>query len=318
MASINRSTESFNGYQTGFLGRQVPLPALSEAQQEDLAQVEGTEDRIARYYNYSLQICASRRLPYYTAANIDGNCFVRADRVDRWRKDPRIDPGNQWGEELYRVRVKTFDKGHMTKREDVQWGATEKDAIRAADSTFYYTNAAPQHALLNRKIWASLENYILHVETTGNGLKVCVFTGPVLMRKDPFFVAKVRGESVQLSTLFWKVVVFPKKDGKLYRAGFLMSQANLLKQFRLVKEWVGKEAFTDQDRLFMEFAETDTYQVNIATIEKLTGLSLPAAIEPFHDDRKIRLILEEVDVKDRQKEALSLIDGEFRLQNILL
>ena len=72
--------KEYNGYQSNFLGRKVSLPKLSPAQQKDLAKVDGVKDKVAHYFNYSLQVCASRRLPYFTASNIDGACFVQAER----------------------------------------------------------------------------------------------------------------------------------------------------------------------------------------------------------------------------------------------
>ena len=202
------------GYMEDFLDTRQPVafPKLKAAQQKDLVPVDNTGDNILHYVNYSLQLSASRRFPYYTATNIDGKLFRKAPRKDKWRRDERIDKQSQWGPELYRAAMSDFDKGHMTKREDVQWGDSIAFASLAADSTFYYTNAVPQHAELNQRIWRSLEDYILHTETAENDLKICVFTGPVLSKLDPFFVTEVNGESIQLPTLFWKIVYFKKKS----------------------------------------------------------------------------------------------------------
>ena len=60
----------------------------------------------------------------------------------------------------------------MTRREDVQWGITDEAAQEAADSTFFYPNAVPQHKELNQRIWKRLENYILHTETRKKSLKL--------------------------------------------------------------------------------------------------------------------------------------------------
>ncbi len=192
----------------------------------------------------------------------------------------------------------------MTKREDVQWGDSIAFASLAADSTFYYTNAVPQHAELNQQIWRSLEDYILHTEAAEKDVKICVFTGPVLRQLDPFFVTEVNGESIQLPTLFWKIVYFKKKsDGKIHRVGFLMNQSTLLFENGIAEEAVLEAVPTDEDRLFMEFDQAETYQVNVGTIEKLTGLSFTDAEEPFKDKRKIPLILNEVDVRESLNES---------------
>lgn len=301
----------YQGFMEDFLDKQhlVHLPKLNKTQNEDLVDVPDTKDRTLHYVNYSLQLSQSRRFPYYTATNIDGKLFKKAPRKDRWRRDTRIPDNVQWGPELYRANMSDFDKGHMTKREDVQWGDSIAFASKAADSTFYYTNAVPQHALLNQQIWRSLEDYILHTEAKGNDLKICVLTGPVLRKADPFFVTPIKGERLQIPTLFWKVVLFKKeKEGTINRVGFLMSQATLLFENGIVEE-AAEEKVTegvDEDRLFLEFEEADTYQVNIATIEKLSGLSLPAGLEPFTDNRKIPLILKEVDVRESLNESADI------------
>jgi endonuclease G, mitochondrial len=290
----------YRGYSDKFIGsaKKVPLPKLQPAQQKDLAPIKGKKEKLADYINFSVALSASRRFPYFTASNVDGKLFRKIKRKDNWRIDERIDTQHQWGKELYSAAKSDFDRGHMTKREDVQWGPNDAIAISAADSTFFFTNSVPQHAKLNQKIWRLLEDYILHKETKESGLKVCVFTGPVLSKKDPLFVTKVKGEKVQIPTLFWKVVIFPKSDGKLYRAGFMMSQESLLHDNEIVESIrnLTLEALEDEDKLFLEFEAADTYQTNIANIEQLTGMKMPAAIDIYKDKRPVKLMLKEIDV----------------------
>lgn len=288
---------NFLGYDQQFLGKVVEMPALNDEQQADLAPVDGNADCIVDYINYSLQLSASRRFPYFTASNIDGILFKKAPRKDNWRKDERVSKSHQWGTELYSAKFSDFDKGHMTKREDVQWGDTISIAREAAASTFFYTNAVPQHAKLNQKIWRSLEDYILHTETKERGLKVNVFTGPVLGSKDPFFVTLINGEQIRIPLLFWKIIYYVKSDQKLYCAGFLMSQSSLLYNNEIVEEDTTETTMYEEE-LFMEFKEANTYQVNISTIARLTQLTFPDAIETYKSDKKIELILEEIDVEE--------------------
>tara|TARA_R110002020_G_scaffold97708_5_gene233172 strand:+ start:1692 stop:2303 length:612 start_codon:yes stop_codon:yes gene_type:complete len=203
----------------------------------------------------------------------------------------------------------------MTKREDVQWGATQGLAQKAAHSTFYYTNAVPQHKDLNQQIWKSLEDYVLHTETRPKSLKVCVFTGPVLTKGDPPFVTRINGETVLLPILFWKVIVFPKDDGKLYRVGFIMGQRKLLVEHGIVDQI---EAITADDELFMQFDDAATYQVNVPLIEKLTDLQLPMAIDTYKDERNIKLILEEVDIDPNAKRLSAEQTLGFTILNIVL
>ncbi|MBK8429509.1 MAG: DNA/RNA non-specific endonuclease [Lewinellaceae bacterium] len=78
---------------------------------------------------------------------------------DQWQLDPQ-DPWTAMGSSLYSAHKSDFDKGHMTKREDAQWGQSDEEARNGALSTFYYTNAVPQVARLNQQLWRGLEDYI--------------------------------------------------------------------------------------------------------------------------------------------------------------
>ncbi|MDQ3292462.1 MAG: DNA/RNA non-specific endonuclease [Bacteroidota bacterium] len=310
--------KDYAGYSETFIHPEipVPLPQLQADQQADLAPVDGTTNNLANYINYSLALSKTRGFPYFVAANIDGHLFKKVSRTDNWRKDSRIDYAHQWGEELYKARKSDFDKGHMTKREDVQWGKTVVEARAAADTTFYFTNAVPQHAELNQQIWAELENYILHTESVPNNLRISVFTGPVLRPTDPVFVTKVLGKEIQLPTLFWKVVVFTKDDQRLYRVGFLMGQEELLRKARIVKPEPVEIAARATD-LFLDFEDAQTYQVNIATIEQLTNLTLPPAKDVYQDTRPIKLVLEEVDVNARFAPA-AVAELGYRIPNLVI
>lgn len=306
------SEKLFQGYDEKFIPNQtVPLPKLNQEQSEDLVS-DNEGSKIIKYINYSLQQSAFYKFPFYTATNIDGIQFKKVPRKDNWRKDTRISKEFQFGKELYSAPKSDFDKGHMTKREDVQWGETIGIALNAADSTFYYTNAVPQHKDLNRDIWRSLEDYILHTETKQNELRVCVFTGPVLLSSNPYFVTPIDGKQIQIPALFWKVVVFQKEDGKLYRVGFMMSQNKLLQENHIIEE------LESDDQLFMQFKDADTYQVNISLIEELTGLEIPKAIDSYTDTRNTKLILKEIDIDpELENDSLEYQLG-FSIENLSL
>lgn len=289
-SKLLKSQKLFRGYDEKFMSEHtVPLPKLNQEQVCDLVfDIEG--NKVIKYINYSLQLSAFHRFPYYTASNIDGKAFKKVSRQGSWRKDPRISKLSQLGKELYGAPKSDFDRGHMTKREDVQWGDTAGIALNAAKSTFYYTNSVPQHRDLNQKIWKSLEDYILHTEAKQAELRICVFTGPVLSKSNPYFISHINGIQIQIPFLFWKLVIFQKEDGLLYRVGFIMSQYKLLQRNHIIEE------LESDDQLFMQFKDAATYQVNTSLIEELSGLELPEAIDPYTDKRKMKLVLREIDI----------------------
>ncbi|PIF45483.1 endonuclease G [Chryseobacterium sp. 52] len=304
----------FKGYQSQFIqGHEISLPELNADQIKDLSGGVNGSTTI-HYVNYSLQISKLHKFPFYTATNVDGEMFKKAPRKDYWRKDPRLSKDAQWGNELYTAANSQFDRGHMTKREDVQWGDTVAKALYAADSTFYFPNAVPQHKRLNRVIWRSLEDYILHTESKVNNLKVCVFTGPVLSDENPFFVTRVDNSEIRIPILFWKVVIFQKNDGKLYRVGFMMSQNKLLLEDSIIMD------LENNSDLYMKFKDSETYQVKVPLIEELSGITFSSAIDIYNDERSLKLILNEIEIDpDLESDDLDPKDFlGFTIQNIVL
>ena len=277
------------GYNTAFLGQKfkIKFPVLNDDQKKDLLKFQGNKFRLD-YIHYTSLMSKSRRLAYFTAVNIDGNTWQDNPRKGDWNEDPRINAADQLGQKLYNAKKSDFDRGHLVRREDPEWGEKNK-SIKAGENTFWFPNCTPQHLKLNQKIWAELEANILHLGADENNLKVNVFTGPVLADTDGTFVTKVEGKDIQIPNLFWKVVVWTKSNGKAHAVGFLMSQEKFLidagiirKPLIVNKKKLGKLA--DEDIFeHLEFKDGKTYQVKLEEIEKLTGLTFdwPGVVRPF-------------------------------------
>jgi len=302
----------YKGYDENFiLNHSIPTPCLNEEQLSDLA-VNSDGTAMIRYINFSLQLSCAHKFPYYTATNIDGLKFKKVPRKDNWRKDDRLPKDLQFGSELYSAAKSNFDRGHMTKREDVQWGDTVGIALNAADSTFFYTNSVPQHKDLNRDIWRSLEDYILHAEAKKSQLRICVFTGPVLSKSNPYFTTPINNKQIQIPAIFWKIVVYEKEDGKIYRVGFMMSQNKLLAKGNMIEE------LESEDDIFMRFKDAETYQVNVSLIEEMTGIQMPPAIDSYTDDRDIKLVMDEIEIDPDLESSSIEFELGFAIRNILL
>lgn len=299
------------GYKSDFIGRDlsVGLPKLNASQSKDVAPVTGNTSGEIQFPHFSVVLCKSRKLPFFAATNINGDLFKKVTRKsifpggkDIWNVDERA-KDHQWNNNLYvKAAMSNFDRGHMSKREDPQWGATKEEAKKAAKSTFHFCNCAPQLADLNQREWKQLEDYILERESVPGKLLINVFTGPVLKPDDPIFVTKVNNEDVLIPTLYWKVIFYTNDGKKLSKVGFLMGQENLLRKRKIVKPQAAKILFAKhlakEKEFFNDFKDAQTYQVNLATIEKLSGLKFPAAKQPYKDKRPIPLIIKEVEVKE--------------------
>lgn len=258
---VDPNYEERQGYDAGFLGNvAVLLPAFpDEAMAADRVPVGDTGFEL-RYHHFSVVMSASRKLAFVTAVNIDGRRQISIDRTnDVWIFDPRIPKEQQIGDELYDGDA--LDRGHLVRRMDPDWGDSVQEAMFANDDTFHFSNCSPQHESFNRSstAWKGLEDYILNNASAAS--KVNVFSGPVLAESDPSF----RG--VQIPEQFWKVVTTLRDDGTLSATAYLLSQKDLIGGLETV-------GFT--------FGQFRTFQVPVATIEQLTGLSfgLPAGAEP--------------------------------------
>src|SRR5262249_8562692 len=152
-----------NGYQPGFLGDDlmVPLPKVSSDLFGEPLKLSGNKTEL-KYWNYSVIMNSDRGLAFFSAANIkpqerqgsqDGNQFIRDKRVDQ------INTHAQIGNEFYKKQTifeaddrskNPFDQGHLSRREDLQWGPNAEEAKRNGDDSFHYTNCAPQHVAFNQ------------------------------------------------------------------------------------------------------------------------------------------------------------------------
>lgn len=259
------------GYDEAFLGsdRPVALPKLGPWE-DDVAPVEGAGDEqphVANYTHFSLAVSKSRRLPLFTAVNIDGMEARRVPRRgDKWFLDGRISLDFQTGNEAYRSN--DLDRGHMVRRLDPVWGDRESAEI-ANEDTFHYVNSSPQHRDLNRATWVGLEDYILD-NADALDLKVSVLTGPVLGEND----APYRG--IRLPREYWKVAALVNAEtGELSATGYMLSQADMVDD---LSEFV--------------FGKYQTYQVPVARIERLTGLDFGALRErdPIADEGELEIV----------------------------
>jgi endonuclease G, mitochondrial len=208
------------GYAPDFFGdgNRVELPSMSEAiSMDDIATLEDGSFEL-KYQHFSTVQCISRRVPLYSACNVDGSKSRNVPRHDTWNYDGRIKKEYQMLREAYGPEQdKKFSRGHMTRRQDPNWGSLAT-AQRANIDTFFATNACPQWQPFNDGLWGDLEDYILG-NAQGDDKRISVFTGPILRPDD------AERFGIQIPRDFWKVVAFiSEASGELTAIGYLMSQ----------------------------------------------------------------------------------------------
>lgn len=215
-------------------------------------------DYTLKYTNYSVMMHATRRLALWTAASVDGgNRYSIGRTTDTWRFDPRIGRDVQLGAFYYKNNQ--FDRGHLTRREDMEYGPSVEAAVAAADDTCHWTNCSPQHSKFNQlgNLWQNLEKHILEKAIRAEKFGAQVMTGPILAEDDPVWS---RFPDIQYPVRFWKIAVAVNGSGALFATGFVLDQSAAIAKF-------GVEAAGDTP-----FGPFETFQVPIAEIEDLTGL----------------------------------------------
>ncbi|WP_080055305.1 DNA/RNA non-specific endonuclease [Spirosoma aerolatum] len=267
------------GYDPTFLGIVLPLPGLTGTQ-PDLAAInkQALPNRPFEftYQNFSLVMNKKRRLPFFTAVNIDGGSVVQINRQtgaitrnesegleearETWYDDPRIDPKETTQDTLYRTAdFRIFQRGHLVKRTDPSWGGAER-AFKGQSDTFHFTNCSPQHEKFNpiNTRWAGVEDWITRVSDNEN-IRVTVFSGPVFGDNDPLF------SNLPVPKQFWKVIVW-SENGKIRSTSILADQGDLLQAAQSGREGLDDPNADSRNKF------PKTYHVSIKTIEKLTGL----------------------------------------------
>ncbi|MBL0300569.1 MAG: DNA/RNA non-specific endonuclease [Cytophagaceae bacterium] len=253
------------GYSSSFLGSNfnIPFPELLPDYNHHVLKINNSTSSTLKYYHYSVIMNGLRKMPIISAINIDGNPKLRLDdteRVDSWIRDKRIDLDSQLNKDYY--SKSGFDRGHMSRREDANWGKTAEEAKRNADLTCMYTNACPQVPGINRSdkkgLWGKLEKVILEngaIKEKGQTGKISVFSGPIFKANDPIF------KGIQVPMEFFKIVIWKSDLKTLKITAFKLSQINL------------DDAIDYEKLAFDKNAEFKEYQCDLKHIQEVTGIN---------------------------------------------
>lgn len=277
------------GYRADFIGTgdlevPLPVPASRAAKAETLtygdcrkAEMpprmnghEADDPYVLDYFNYSVLLNKARRLAFYSAVNIDGG--KRRDtgkrEGDKWFDDPRVPERFYLGQSFYsgkmqeEARRTPFDRGHLVRRLDATWGATEALAKRNGDDTFHFPNCTPQHMVFNQgsqkknRMWQGLEDYVLQKIESERHV-ACVFNGPVFGAKNGKFL------NFRVPEAYWKLMVIAK-GRKPSAAAFLLAQSDLIRNV-VTEEAVTFRPLTED--------QIEAAQIPIRKLEAMTGLS---------------------------------------------
>ena len=253
-----RTYPAREGYDESFLGAKVSLPRLDDSIADQAAQrIDEPGNSELEYTHFSIVQNKMRRMPFFTAVNIDGSTSEVIHEKVKWSYEGRLPLQHQLGNVAY---VKNdIDRGHLVHGQTPAWGPQGEQG--RAD-TYNYANASLQHKKLNQEEWLDLENQLLDGARTEER-KVSVFAGPVFSDSDRFFDngGRIR-PAVQMPQSFWKVVVWNDSEKGLQSESYLMSQS---------KDLSGESP----DVRYEDGADLSPYRVPLEKIEELTHLDFP-------------------------------------------
>jgi endonuclease G len=243
----------------GKLDGRVFLPTLSaKLAAQAVPLLDKKKGNVLHYHHYSLVMHQARRFAIYSAASIDfSGRFSILRGKDVWRVDPRISADVQVTGACYQNNQ--FDRGHLTRREDLEYGASEASALAAADDTCHWTNCTPQAAKFNegKQLWAGLELHILEQAVEKNRFKAQVITGPVFAPNDPLIPGF---PDTRYPLRYWKVVAAINAKDKLFATAYVLDQRSQITP-------------TPRGAPEIPFTPYKTFQTTIANIEALTDLT---------------------------------------------
>ncbi len=284
---IDTNYSNREGYSERFLGAglSVPMPTPTASLVAPLVSGPNAQAGELLYEHFSVKVHRTRRFALFTATNIDGESYLTIDRKtglpaqeasEKWYPDPRIDDKYLILQPFYSEWSTYFDRGHLTRRTDPNWG-DEDSAVRANGDTYHFPNCSPQHFRFNEsaKYWQGVERYVLENGAIANNKKLNVFQGPVLNGDyaECEFEDDGATRTVRVPLEFWKVVVWEGAAG-LRASGFRVSQEPLLSESRKPVPVGGH-------------VDVSEYRASIASIETLTGLKFADKVksaDTFPDD----------------------------------
>ncbi len=270
--TIEQDWSTRKGYDSSFLGVDVPLPTLTASQTANTVEVPPQFRRngqkfVLNYHHYSVVMNEKRRTAWFSAAMIDGTRFKDFKRgADTWFLDPRIPTKFQMGEELYAAAH--TDRGHLTRFKDLSWGATKAEAVAATNDSFHFTNCSLQLDGFNegKDRWQGLELFLLEQHAKKDERKMVVITGPILRTSDPTYKNSAMSYVARIPLAFWKICCLRRPDGTLAATAFRL----------------GQDDITDLPG-FEEKFDVGVAQVTVAQLQHLTGLNFGTLVnhDPF-------------------------------------
>jgi len=282
------------GYNPNFLDDDgaitVPVPEVAGDRYNELYMGDDELPLVLKYHHFELVMNKKRRLQMWSAVNVDYSSArkIEGDRKswgnDRWIPDPRIPANIQIFVADFYKPAGNIDRGHIVRREDNEWGDSQREIEFSNSDTFHWTNCTPQHEAFNQSnpgqynktyrgmegTWGAFENHLQNSRKDGDS-KACIISGPILSNDDPD--ADFGKGPIQYPVRFFKIVCIAERTQQglqLKTFGFIFNQQKVVDEF-------GIERFSP--------GRFSQYQVPLSDIEEAAGLIFDTELKN-HDTMK--------------------------------
>lgn len=181
-----------------------------------------TNEALLIHRDYVINYDSDLRVPIWTTHRLDAAGLGKVERVDCFRKDPRINAPAASIPADYTEPI--FDQGHMTPNGDMSRG------LNPVINSFVMSNMTPQYCQFNRGVWQIFES-IVRLWTIEKRT-VYVLTGSVFDRdgdgrRDADSAARrMKSNSgktrVAVPSHFYKILLYQRSDGTVEMLAVLL------------------------------------------------------------------------------------------------
>ena len=260
-----------SGYQSDFLGSdfEVGIPWIRYDVYQDVLKREALRRRyIADYLHYSVVMSRSNRQALLSACNLDQTQY-RSVKGRNWFIDDRIGEEHQLDNRYYKGKYNLWDRGHLTRRTAVTWGASDTIARRASNASCSYANACLQHRNFNEDEWRIPEKIAKRFDRDTNG-RLSIMTGPVFTENDRWFKPDDYDVAAgRIPSGFWKIIYYVDKK---------KTQANGEPTLGCEAYLVAQDDLAISDDEGEERTDVATLQTTTTELSLLTGIEFPKVL----------------------------------------
>ncbi len=214
------------------------------------AGVASSSEMLLVHSDYVINYSSTLLVPIWTAHRLDAKGLGKIDRINCFRRDPRINALTASLLSDYKEPI--FDQGHLSPNADMSRG------LYPVINSFVLSNMTPQYCQFNQGVWQIFESLVRRWVTERKTLYVIsgsIFDRDGDGRRDPDADAKRmksnNGQTrVAVPSHFYKIILHRRSDGTLESLSVMLPQDQV--------ERVGNEAIQHLEKHIRSIRDIET------------------------------------------------------------